>query len=83
MASTQFHTVKLLSYVNPIDFFLLACQIAYCCFIVYYIIEETLEFQKKGPAYLRNGWNILDLVVIAISIAMIVITIFFQVGIYA
>jgi len=36
-------TVKLLRYVSALDFFILACEIIFCIFILYYIVEEILE----------------------------------------
>ena len=49
----SFHTVKLLRYVNPFDYFVLACEMVYVAFIIYYIIEEILEIRKKKCAYFK------------------------------
>lgn len=38
-----FRTVKLIRYVTPMDFFVLACEVFFILFIVYYSIEEALE----------------------------------------
>ena len=43
MSSTTFRTVKLIRYVTPFDYFILACEILFVCFIIYYSIEEALE----------------------------------------
>ena len=67
----DFHTVKLLRYVNPFDYFVLACEILYICFIVYYIVEETIEIKQNGMPYFRGLWNILDMSVIAVNIFII------------
>jgi len=41
--SWNLRTVKLLRYVTPSDYFVLACEIIFMLFIVYYCIEEAIE----------------------------------------
>jgi len=41
--SWSLSTVKLLRYVTPGDYFVLACEIIFMLFIVYYMIEEAIE----------------------------------------
>ncbi len=41
--SSKFRAVKLLRYVNASDYFVLACEMLFALFIVYYTIEEALE----------------------------------------
>ena len=36
-------TVQLLKYVTPMDYFVLACEVFFCIFLVYYTIEEIIE----------------------------------------
>lgn len=43
MTSWSFRTVKLLRYVTVFEFFVLACEVFFVLFILYYIIEELLE----------------------------------------
>jgi hypothetical protein len=43
ISSSLFRTVKLIRYVTPMDYFVLACEIIFGVFIVYYTIEEGLE----------------------------------------
>ncbi|KAI4550887.1 hypothetical protein MJT46_018394 [Ovis ammon polii x Ovis aries] len=66
--SWQIRTVKLIRYVSNWDFFIFGCEIAFCIFIFYYIVEEILELRIHGLRYLSSIWNILDLVVILLSI---------------
>jgi len=54
MTSSIFRAVKLIRYVTSFDYFVLACEIIFILFIIYYTIEEILEvrltlffFQKK------------------------------------
>ncbi len=46
MPELNFRTVKLLRYVSPSDYFILACEIIFIAFIGYYIIEEIMEARR-------------------------------------
>ncbi|XP_071538109.1 polycystin-2-like isoform X1 [Panulirus ornatus] len=74
--SWSFRTVKLLRYVTPMDYFVLACEFIFVFFIIYYIIEEALEIKTLKCAYFKSIWNILDLLVIGISLMCIGFSIF-------
>jgi polycystin 2 len=41
--SYTFRTTKLIRYVTALDYFIMACEIMYIIFIVYYGIEEIIE----------------------------------------
>ncbi|KAM5322233.1 polycystin-2-like protein 1 isoform 2-T3 [Glossophaga mutica] len=66
--SWQIRTVKLIRYVSNWDFFIVGCEIVFCIFIFYYVVEEILELHIHRLRYLSSIWNILDLVVILLSI---------------
>lgn len=69
--SWNFRTVKLIRYVTVGDYFVLACEAIFCLFICYYIVEEALEIKKLKFSYFRSFWNILDILVIIISLVCI------------
>lgn len=64
--SWQIRTVKLIRYVSNWDFFIVGCEVVFCIFIFYYVVEEILEIHMHRLRYLRSIWNILDLVVILV-----------------
>nr|XP_020850205.1 polycystic kidney disease 2-like 1 protein isoform X1 [Phascolarctos cinereus] len=66
--SWQIRTVKLIRYVSSWDFFIVGCEILFCVFIFYYVVEEALELRIHKFHYLNSVWNILDMVVILLSI---------------
>ena len=68
LPQANFRTVKLLRYVTARDYFILACEIIFCLFILYYIIEEVLEIKQHKWNHFRSVWNILDILVIVVSI---------------
>ncbi|XP_045658830.1 polycystic kidney disease 2-like 1 protein isoform X1 [Ursus americanus] len=69
--SWQIRTVKLIRYVSNWDFFIIGCEIIFCIFIFYYVVEEILELHIHRLHYLSSIWNILDLVVILLSIVAV------------
>ncbi|CAH8572053.1 unnamed protein product [Schistosoma mattheei] len=66
--NSDFRSVKLLRYVTPFDYFVLACECAFLLFIAYYIVEEIMEIKKQGWIYFVSVWNSLDIIIILISI---------------
>ncbi|XP_075258867.1 polycystin-2-like isoform X2 [Convolutriloba macropyga] len=74
--SWQFRTVKLIRYVSAFDRFVYLCEVLFILFIIYYIIEEMLEIQIHKLNYFRGFWNILDIVIIALSMVGIVYSIY-------
>ncbi|CAF5219771.1 unnamed protein product, partial [Rotaria magnacalcarata] len=61
------------------DYFVLACEILFIIFTVYYTVEETLEIMRFKLHYFKTIWNILDIVIISISYICIAFNIYRQV----
>ncbi|MBN3281828.1 PKD2 protein, partial [Polyodon spathula] len=76
VTSWHFQTVKLIRYVSNFDYFLAACEIAFCLFILYYVVEEILEIRIHRLHYFRSLWNCLDILIIVLSLAAVVINIY-------
>ncbi|XP_035519182.1 polycystic kidney disease 2-like 1 protein [Morone saxatilis] len=74
--SYQIRTVRLIRYITTWDFFILGCEMVFCLFILYYVVEEILELRIHKFAYFNSIWNILDIVVIMLAIVAIVFNIF-------
>ncbi|GAB1289916.1 Polycystin-2 [Apodemus speciosus] len=74
--SWQFQPVKLIHYVTAFDFFLAACEIIFCFFILYYVVEEILEIRIHRLNYFRSFWNCLDVVIVVLSLVAMVINIY-------
>ena len=64
---SDFRTVKLLRYVTEMDYFTMSCEIIFCAFVFYYLIEEVLEIKKNSFQYFGYIWNIFDIAVLAVS----------------
>lgn len=67
VTSWQFQPVKLIRYITAFDFFLAACEIIFCFFILYYAVEEILEIHIHKLHYFRSFWNCLDVVIVVLS----------------
>uniref|UniRef100_A0A8C2JTG7 Polycystic kidney disease 2-like 1 n=1 Tax=Cyprinus carpio TaxID=7962 RepID=A0A8C2JTG7_CYPCA len=74
--SYQIRTVKLIRYVTTWDFFIIGCEIVFCVFILYYTVEEILEFRIHKLSHFNSIWNILDIVVILLALVAIVFSAF-------
>lgn len=64
--SYQIRTVKLIRYISVWDYFILGCEMVFCVFILYYVVEEILELRIHKFSYFKSIWNILDIVVILV-----------------
>ncbi|XP_056903628.1 polycystic kidney disease 2-like 1 protein [Takifugu flavidus] len=74
--SYQIRTVKLIRYISVWDYFILGCEMLFCLFILYYVVEEILELRIHKFSYFKSIWNILDIVVILLAIVAIIFNIF-------
>ncbi|XP_058507894.1 polycystin-2-like protein 1 [Solea solea] len=74
--SYQIRTVKLIRYINYWDYFILGCEVVFCLFILYYVVEEFLELRIHKFSYFKSIWNILDIVVIMLAIVAIIFNVF-------
>ncbi|KAM4052642.1 polycystin-2 isoform 1-T1 [Anomaloglossus baeobatrachus] len=76
VTSWQFQTVKLIHYVSTFDYFLAACEIAFCIFILYYMVEEFLEIYYHRLHYFHSLWNCLDIVIIVLSVVAMALNLY-------
>ncbi|XP_070614130.1 polycystin-2-like isoform X2 [Erythrolamprus reginae] len=76
LTSWQFQPVKLIHYISTFDFFLAACEIVFCFFVIYYVVEEILEIHIHRLFYFRSLWNCLDVLIITLSLAAIGLNIY-------
>uniref|UniRef100_A0A3B4YFM2 Polycystin-2 n=1 Tax=Seriola lalandi dorsalis TaxID=1841481 RepID=A0A3B4YFM2_SERLL len=75
VTSWQFQTVRLMRYVSSWDYFVGVCEVAFCLFILYYVVEEVLEIRIHRLHYFRNLWNCLDVLILVLSVVAIIMNI--------
>ncbi|KAI3378974.1 hypothetical protein SNEBB_006980 [Seison nebaliae] len=74
--SHTFRTVKLIRYVSTFDYFVLACELIYALFLLYYTIEEIIEIKKHKCEYFKSFCNVLDIVILLIGYVAIAFSVF-------
>ncbi|KAG7264667.1 hypothetical protein CRUP_038841 [Coryphaenoides rupestris] len=75
VTSWQFQTVRLIRYTSSWDYFVGVCEVAFCIFILYYVVEEVLEIRIHRLHYFKNLWNCLDVLMIMLSVVAIIMNI--------
>ncbi|XP_070774070.1 polycystin-2 [Enoplosus armatus] len=75
VTSWQFQTVRLIRYVSSWDYFVGVCEVAFCLFILYYVVEEVLEIRIHRLHYFKSLWNCLDVLIVTLSVVAIIINI--------
>ncbi|UJR37362.1 hypothetical protein I4U23_030070 [Adineta vaga] len=79
VSSKSFASVKLIRYVSTMDYFVLACEILFIIFTIYYTVEEGLEITRFKIHYFKTIWNVLDVLILLISYICIAFNIYRQV----
>ncbi|KFQ35103.1 Polycystic kidney disease 2-like 2 protein, partial [Mesitornis unicolor] len=74
--SSHIYSAKLLRYVTGYDYFLASCEVAFCCIITIFIIQEAVKIIKLKKEYFRSVWILLDLLLLVVSIIAIVFNIY-------
>ncbi|PWA30714.1 hypothetical protein CCH79_00009178 [Gambusia affinis] len=75
VTSWHFQTVRLIRYVSSWDYFVGVCEVAFCLFILYYVVEEVLEIHIHRLHYFKSMWNCLDVLIVALSVVAIIMNI--------
>lgn len=71
--------LQLLRYIGRADYWVFSFEIIFCCFVIYYMVEEVMEIRKVKLDYFDSAWNIMDLIVILISLFNIIIAVYTEV----
>ncbi|XP_054875893.1 polycystin-2 [Poeciliopsis prolifica] len=75
VTSWHFQTVRLIRYVSSWDYFVGVCEVAFCLFILYYVVEEVLEIHIHQLHYFKSMWNCLDVLIVVLSVVAIIMNI--------
>lgn len=68
VTSWQFQTVRLMRYVSSWDHFVGMCEVIFCFFVLYYMVEEVLEIRLHRLHYFRSLWNCLDVLIVTVTL---------------
>ncbi|CAJ0558759.1 unnamed protein product, partial [Mesorhabditis spiculigera] len=72
--TANFETLQLIRYVTTFDYFVLVCEGVFTAFTLFLVFEELLEIMKWRLRYFESFWNIIDVLVILLSIVTIVLS---------
>ena len=72
-------SVQLLRYVGRADYAVFSFEIIFVCFVIYYMVEEVMEIRKVKLDYFNSAWNIMDLIVILISLFNIIMAVYTEI----
>ncbi|XP_074521511.1 polycystin-2 isoform X1 [Halichoeres trimaculatus] len=75
LTSWEFQTVRLIRYMSSWDYFVGVCEVAFCLFILYYVVEEVLEIRIHRLHYFKSPWNCLDVLIVVLSVVAIIMSI--------
>ena len=66
-------------YVGRADYWVFSFEIIFVCFVTYYMVEEVMELRKVKLDYFNSAWNVMDLVVILISVSNIIMALYTEI----
>jgi hypothetical protein len=67
LKSSRFDPINLLSFYNGFALFIIACDIIYVIFVVYFMFQEIREICKQGKKYFTQFWSLVEWAIIIIS----------------
>ena len=66
--SANINTLKMIRYVTDWDYFVLALEVVFILYLVYYTVEELMEIRVHKWKYFTSGWNVYDIVIIVTGV---------------
>ncbi|KAK3737773.1 hypothetical protein QZH41_012212 [Actinostola sp. cb2023] len=64
-------TIRLYRYIGPEMFFVMACEITYIAFLVYFLYKQVKKYRADKHLYFKDAWNYLEIAVLSFSIASV------------
>ncbi|OPJ78162.1 polycystic kidney disease protein 1-like 2 [Patagioenas fasciata monilis] len=65
--SAELQSIRLYPYTNSLHIFVIAAEVIYFLFIVYYMIVQGKQMKSLRWRYFHNKWNLLEMAIILIS----------------
>ncbi|XP_031529098.2 polycystin-2-like protein 2 isoform X1 [Vicugna pacos] len=82
ITSWQFYSVKLLRYVSYYDYFIAACEIAFCIFLFVFTIQELQKIKEFKSAYFKSIWNWLELLLLVLCFVAVFFNLYYNIQIF-
>ena len=74
--TSVFRTVRLLRYINPVDYFIMVMEIFFIMFVAYFLVKEIKRMRKYKWKYFKSFWSYVELVNIAIAVVAVVFSLY-------
>ncbi|GBM99940.1 Polycystin-2 [Araneus ventricosus] len=68
----RLEVIRLMRYHQGFGAFVLACELGYVIFTLYFLYREYKKFRIEGKDYFKQYWNLAEVMVIGLSISAIV-----------
>lgn len=68
----RLEVIRLMRYHQGFGAFVLACELGYVIYTIYFIVREAKKFRLEGRDYFKSYWNWAELIVIGLSTSAIV-----------
>ncbi|XP_054719265.1 polycystic kidney disease 2-like 2 protein [Uloborus diversus] len=68
----RLEVIRLMRYHQGFGAFVLACELGYVIYTLYFLVREFKKFRLEGRDYFKSYWNWAEVIVISLSISAIV-----------
>ncbi|XP_013408339.1 polycystic kidney disease protein 1-like 2 [Lingula anatina] len=62
-------SMRLYRYLQQFNLFVMACEIIYCIYVLYFIVAECMALKERGWSYFISGWTWISISLISVSLA--------------
>lgn len=67
----KIQTIRLYRYVGPEMVFVMACEISYMLFLLYFLYKQVKKYRNERKEYFKDAWNYPELLVLGFSLSAV------------
>lgn len=67
----KIQTLRLYRYIGPEMAFVMACEITYIAFLLYFLYKQVKKYRDERKEYFKDSWNYLEIAVLGFSISSV------------
>nr|XP_006820685.1 PREDICTED: polycystic kidney disease protein 1-like 2-like [Saccoglossus kowalevskii] len=68
VAMKKIEVIRLYPYGGTFPEFLMACDVIFICYIIFFIVEEVRQIKKEKKKYFKDYWNYLEITIIILAL---------------
>ncbi|XP_022801964.1 uncharacterized protein LOC111339550, partial [Stylophora pistillata] len=69
--SPRIQTIRLYRYVGPEMVFVMACELGYMAFLLYFLYKQVKKYRSERREYFKDPWNYSELLVLGFSLSAV------------